>query len=72
VIDPSAFAQTSGPSIAERMYVRGVPFYRADNRRLSEVGAHGGWDALRARLKQGKIAFFNTCTHAIRTIPSAA
>jgi len=44
-------------------------FYPADNRRLSRVGAQGGWDMLRARLKQGKIAFFNTCAQAIRTIP---
>ena len=51
VLDPSAFAQDGGPSIAERLARAGVSFRRADNRRVSGVGAIGGWDQLRSRLK---------------------
>lgn len=69
VIDPSTFAQTSGPSIAERLARRGVVFRPADNKRVSTLGAFGGWDQMRARLKNRKLFFFSTCTEAIRTIP---
>lgn len=73
VLDPSAFAMVSGPSIAERMFDRGVTFRRADNARVARKGAQGGWDQLRARLKgdEGRpmLYFFASCLHSIRTIP---
>ena len=77
VLDPAAFSQDGGPSIAERIY-RGsgnkVLFRRADNRRVPQMGAMGGWDQLRARLKgedgRPMIYFFDTCVHAIRTLPA--
>lgn len=53
VIDPSAFAENGGPSIAERMLVRTgkrVAWREADNKRVSAKGAMGGWDQLRSRL----------------------
>lgn len=77
VIDPSAFQENGGPSIAERMAVRTkkrVCWRAADNARVSQKGAMGGWDQLRARLKgeDGKPAlyFFSTCVHTIRTLPA--
>jgi len=71
VIDPSTFAVNGGPSIALRM---APTIWRpADNKRVPERGAMGGWDQLRARLlgQDGKpmLYFFKTCTHTIRTIP---
>lgn len=72
VLDPSAFAQDGGPSIAERMLV--CNWRPADNSRVAKQGALGGWDQLRSRLKGNEdgplILFFSTCTHTIRTIPS--
>lgn len=72
VLDPSAFAQDGGPSIAERMLK--CNWRQADNKRVARQGALGGWDQLRARLKgneQGPlILFFSTCIHTIRTIPA--
>jgi hypothetical protein len=74
VADPSIFAMDGGPSIAERMAARKVFFRPADNTRVPRLGALGGWDQLRARLKgeDGKpaIFFFNTCVDSIRTIPA--
>lgn len=74
VLDPSAFASDGGPSIAERMAARGVYFRRADNARVSQRGAMGGWDQLRARLRgdgdRPGIYVFSTCVDAIRTIPA--
>lgn len=88
VLDPSAFAQNGGPSIAERMADRGIYFHRADNARVGSRGALGGWDLLRERLvgtaerdertgevlwgpdDQPMIYFFDTCVHAIRTLPA--
>lgn len=78
VIDPSAFAVDGGPSIAERMMPGkgqpGIPWRPADNRRIAKVGALGGWDQLRQRLKgtvDGPLLFFfSTCTETIRTIPA--
>ncbi len=71
VLDPSAFAENGGPSIAHRL---GVVFRHADNKRVAQAGALGGWDQLRARLKgdEGKplLYFFSTCTHTIRTLPA--
>lgn len=82
VLDPSAFANDGGPSIAERIAngskdekgkIR-VDFRRADNKRVALLGAIGGWDQVRARLKgeEGRpmIYFFETCTHIIRTLPA--
>jgi len=83
VLDPSAFDNSGGPSYAERITNGGgksdegvsrVAFRRADNKRVGKLGAMGGWDQVRARLKgeNGKpmIYFFETCTHAIRTLPA--
>jgi hypothetical protein len=75
VLDPAAFAQDGGPSIAERMGKRGVHFHPADNSRVGKLGAMGGWDALRARLvgedERPMIYFFSTCRDVIRTLPAA-
>lgn len=74
VLDPSAFAEDGGPSIAERMAKAGVVCSRADNTRVSQRGSMGGWDQLRARLKgedgRPMIYFFSTCAHTIRTLPA--
>lgn len=74
VLDPAAFAEDGGPSIAERMAQRGVFFRPADNKRVSQRGAMGGWDILRARLKGtsegGPMLYvFDTCRDFIRTVP---
>jgi len=72
-IDPAAFAESGGPSIAERFARAGVEFRRADNRRLGQRGAMGGWDQLRARIQgeDGRPQFvnFSTCTELTRTLP---
>jgi hypothetical protein len=72
VLDPAAFAQDGGPSIAERL---GSNWRRADNARVARLGAMGGWDQLRQRLigEEGRpmLYFFATCTHIIRTLPAA-
>lgn len=75
VIDPAAFAEDGGPSIAERMGNRGVHFHRADNARVASRGSVGGWDMLRSRLKGDEddkpmLLFFDTCVHTIRTLPA--
>lgn len=77
VLDPSAFREDGGPSIAEMIYRgsdRKVQFAHADNTRVGPRGTMGGWDQVRARLKgiDGKplIYFFDTCVHAIRTLPA--
>lgn len=75
VLDPAAFAQDGGPSIAERMAKRGVQFRRADNTRVGPRGAMGGWDQMRARMKgdgDGKpmLYVFETCKDFIRTVPA--
>lgn len=77
VLDPAAFSQDGGPSIAERMFDggHGVSFRPADNKRVTQRGAMGGWDQLRARLDgdedgRAMLLFFSTCTHSIRTIPA--
>lgn len=74
VLDPSAFAQNGGPSIAERMHTsHRVNFRPADNTRVAQKGAISGWDAVRTRLKGDEdgpmIAVFSTCIDSIRTIP---
>jgi hypothetical protein len=72
-LDPAAFAQDGGPSIAERMAVKGVNWSRADNKRVSRKGAMGGWDQMRARMVgtgRPMIYCFDTCLDSIRTIPA--
>lgn len=86
VLDPAAFSEDGGPSIAERMLTEGkAHFRRADNKRIARAGAMGGWDMFRNRLNgevveagtdealpvygDAMIVFFDTCVHAIRTIP---
>ena len=71
IIDPAAWAQNGGPSIAERMSRAtdgSCTFRRGDNKRLP------GWDAVRERLKGSEegpmIYFFDSCPHIIRTLPS--
>lgn len=66
IADPAIFAEDGGPSIAERM---GLPFRRADNRRLGRDGHMGGWDMMRQRMKGKMIYTFDTCVDSIRTIP---
>jgi hypothetical protein len=83
VLDPSAFDTNGGPSIAENVMKGSRPkegaaplvgFRRADNKRVARDGAMGGWDQVRARLKgdgeRPMIYFFDTCVHAIRTLPA--
>ena len=77
VIDPSACAENGGPSISERMYRRSnkrIAWREADNKRVAQRGALGGWDQLRARLKgedeRPMLYFFSTCVHTIRTLPA--
>ncbi len=71
VLDPATFDEDGGPSIASRL---GVYFSRADNKRVAQNGAMGGWDQLRSRLKgeNGKpmLYLFSTCVHTIRTLPA--
>lgn len=76
VIDPSAFKEDGGPSIAERMgnHPYHVYFARADNSRIAKSGAMGGWDQVRSRLKgedgRPMIYFMDNCVDAIRTLPA--
>jgi hypothetical protein len=65
VLDPAAFAVDGGPSIAERMLKEGVSFRPADNKRVSQRGAMGGWDHGRPMLY-----VFDTCKDFIRTVPA--
>ena len=75
VLDPAAFAEDGGPSIAERIgNASGIWFHRADNKRVAIHGALGGWDMMRHRLKgeaddRPMMVFFSTCRDSIRTIP---
>lgn len=54
VLDPAAFSEDGGPSIAERMANEKAFFHPADNKRVTvngrNVGAMGGWDTMRQRL----------------------
>lgn len=75
VLDPAAWAEDGGPSIAERVMNGGATFRPADNKRVSQHGAMGGWDQMRGRLQgnddgQPMLLFFETCIHSIRTIPA--
>ena len=78
VLDPGAFAEDGGPSIAERIRKGSgdsVWFRRADNARVPARGAMGGWDQMRARLVgdddgNPMVVCFSTCVDSIRTIPA--
>ena len=84
VLDPSAFKEDGGPSIAERindkLFAAGmIGFHAADNARVARTagsdrgGAMGGWDQTRARMIGNSgtpmIFCFSTCVDSIRTIP---
>lgn len=76
VLDPAAFSNDGGPSIHERLSEATsfkIVFTHADNKRVSQKGAIGGWDQLRARLKgdgeHPALFVFSTCKDFIRTIP---
>lgn len=78
VLDPAAFAENGGPSIASEL-ARGsggrIYWRQADNKRVAQRGAMAGWDQVRARLEgdndgRPMIACFNTCVDSIRTIPA--
>lgn len=78
VLDPAAFAEDGGPSIANAMLTTkptGIAFRPADNARVTQRGAMGGWDQMRGRFvgdEQGRamIVTFSTCHDSIRTIPA--
>jgi len=76
VADPAIFAEDGGPSIAARMIQAARIVWRpADNKRVPQRGAMGGWDQVRSRLigdPDGKpmVVFFSTATHIIRTLPA--
>jgi hypothetical protein len=80
VLDPAAFASDGGPSISERMWRgttgdNGVTFRKADNKRVTDRGAMGGWDQMRSRLigdNDGRpmLYVFSTCVDFIRTVPA--
>jgi hypothetical protein len=77
VIDPSAYKQDGGPSVAESLARGGVFFRKADNNRIN------GWNQVRERLC-GQDSdpdvdngvgtpmwyVFKTCVHIIRTLPA--
>lgn len=73
-LDPAAFAQTAGPSIAERQALLGVHWREADNKRVGRSGALGGWDMMRARIVGvdgvPMLFVFDTCRDFIRTVPT--
>lgn len=78
VLDPAAFSQDGGPSIAERMFTGSgskILFRRADNARVPGRGAMGGWDQVRSRMigdgdGRPMVVCFSTCFDSIRTIPA--
>jgi hypothetical protein len=75
VLDPAAFAEDGGPSIAQRMAAEKMFFKPADNARVSQRGAMGGWDQMRSRMVgdddgHPMIVAFSTCHDSIRTIPA--
>ena len=84
VADPSMWAESGGPSLAERMLktTDGVRYCanwrRADNRRVGVKGHMGGWDQMAARMRGQIDAYgrqvpmlycFDNCKDSIRTIP---
>jgi hypothetical protein len=75
-LDPAAFAEDGGPSLAERINskLKVAQFTRADNKRVPGRGSMGGWDAMRQRLKgdgeRPMLYVFSTCRDFIRTVPT--
>jgi hypothetical protein len=80
VLDPAAFTEDGGKSIEQRMR-EGAPerrllsFRRADNARVPNRGAMGGWDQVRQRLKGDEdgnpmLVVFSNCLDFIRTVPA--
>jgi Terminase large subunit, T4likevirus-type, N-terminal len=75
VMDPAAFAENGGRSIAARMGDKGVHWRPADNTRVAGRGAMNGWDQMRARLmgdddENPMLVTFSTCADSIRTVPA--
>jgi len=75
VLDPAAFAEDGGESIAMAMAREKMSFRPADNARVQGRGAMGGWDQMRGRMvgdDDGRpmIVTFSTCIDSIRTIPA--
>jgi hypothetical protein len=75
VLDPAAFAENGGPSIGETINNELTTHFReADNKRVAQHGAMGGWDQLRDRLagEDGRpmLYLFSTCVDTIRTLPA--
>jgi hypothetical protein len=74
VVNPAIFAEDGGPSIAERMALRGVRFQTADNTRIGRLGAAAGWDLVRQRLvgEDGVPMLYvaGTCVNLIRSLPT--
>lgn len=73
--DPAMFAHDGGPSLAERFGACGVHLRPADNKRVSQRGALGGWDLMRQRMvgdDEGRpmVVCFTTCKDSVRTIPA--
>ena len=70
VCDPAMMAEDGGPSISSRT---GIPWKKADNKRVAGHGRIGGWDQMRDRIngmdEKPMIYCFNTCKDSIRTIP---
>lgn len=77
-LDPSAFQEDGGPSIASRIMSGSgnkITFVEADNARVPGRGAMGGWDQMRGRMVgdgdgNPMIVCFSTCVDSIRTIPA--
>jgi len=74
VIDPAAFAQDGGPSLASRIMAEGIHFSPADNKRVAQRGALGGWDMMRHRINGNgdghpMLFAFETCRDWWRTVP---
>lgn len=75
VADPAMWSSQSGPSIAERLMMDGVPCRPGDNARVARGGAIGGWDQMRSRLRgddggRPMLVVFRTCRDFIRTVPT--
>lgn len=79
VLDPAAFAEDGGPSIASRindkLYAAGKNgFDPADNKRVAQRGAMGGWDMMRARIGGvdgvPMLYIVSTCKDFARTVPT--
>jgi hypothetical protein len=77
VLDPSAFAEAGGPSIAERMNTKltaagMVAFRHGDNKRVTTTssprkrGPMGGWDMVRARLLERREGPCSSCSRAAK------